>query len=243
MKRALIISAIAALAVFGGCKQEPTHKTVTKPKELADPELAVAGIPATLESGKSFDFTVNTKSNAAVSVSNSKPALVIVKKKSAGEYTVSATSSTDADVILTVSQEENEEYASAVKNTTFKVKGVGLGSVPGPNDAVDGTAVTFEEQEGEVVSPERGLYRGLEIYSNTAPLTAADVKSALNTHSLWLLEFYLTDYITGSLPDSFLKRAQTYFDAIRGGGAKALVRFAYRNTQEDPTKVIQEPEE
>ena len=47
--------------------------------------------------------------------------------------------------------------------------------------------------------------------------------------------------MSGSLPESFLKRAQTYFDAIRGGGAKALVRFAYRDNRDNP-EMVMDPE-
>ena len=241
MKKALLFTAVIALAVFSGCEPENKHKTATTHAELEDPVLTVKGVPATLDSGSSFNLTVSSKSSAAITVTNNKPALVSVTSNGEGKFTVSATSSSDADVVLTVSQQENKDYASASKNVSFKVKGQSAGSLPGPSDAVDGTAVTFEEAEGEVMSPERGMYRGLEIRDNTPPISAADVKASLSTHSLWLLEFYLTEYMSGSLPESFLKRAQTYFDAIRGGGAKALVRFAYRDNRDNP-EMVMDPE-
>lgn len=235
---------MAVLAIISGCEKPTTPKTVTKHDELKDPELTVTGVPKTLDSGSSFDFTVSSKSNGAIKLSNSRPAMVSVKSKGTG-YTVTAVSMQDAEVVLTVSQEEDaaEGYKAASKNVSFILKGVASGSIPGPKDVIEGTQVTFEEKDGEVVSPERGMYRGFEIYSNTGPLTAADVKSALASgYSLWLLEFYLTDYMTGSLPEKFLQRAQTYFDAVRGGGAKALVRFAYRNNNNN-LEQDQEPEE
>ena len=232
----------ALLLLTVACNQEPVGNTATKPKELNDPELTISGVPKTVNSGESFDVTISSKSTGAISLTVSQASVAIADKKSETEYRISVMSNEDISVKITVSQEEmkKEGFAAASAKATFKVIGSGLVSVPGPNDAVSGTAVNFVEAEGEVVSPERGLYQGYEIRSDTPPISAADVRAKIKTgHTLWLLEFYLTDYMNGSIYNSELDRMQTYFDAIREGGAKAIVRFAYRdNTADKP----EEPE-
>ena len=240
MKKVLVFVAAGLLLMLSACNREPTPKTATK-IVLADPELTLSGVPAAaLESGKSFTLTVTSKSEAAVKVSVDKPAISIVKAKGDNKFEVSATSLSDAVVKITVIQEENKTYSSVVKEENFSVKGSGESiTLPGPNDVVSGTAVTYEEASGNVVSPERGMYSGYEVRSNTEPLTAAYVQSKLASpgNSLWLLEFYLTDFMTSDISSSFMKKMRDCFDGVKGGGAKAIVRFAYRdnnnNSNED----------
>ena len=240
MKKVLVFAATGLILLLSGCNPEPTPKTATK-IVLTDPELSLSGVPASaLESGKSFTITVSSKSDADIRVSVDKPAISIVKSKGNLSYEVSAMSLADATIKITVSQDANKTYASAVKEASFKVTGTGGSvSIPGPNDAVSGTAVTFVEASGDVVSPERGMYTGYEVRSDTEPLTAAYVKSRLASpgNSLWLLEFYLTEFMTSDISNAYMKKMRECFDGVRGGGAKAIVRFAYRdnnnNSNED----------
>lgn len=231
--------------LFAGCGKEDGPKTVTKPKELADPEINVSGVPtAPIESGSSFTMTVSTKSKGAVTVNVDKPSVALVKPTGDLQYTITAVSISDVEVKIQVSQEEEKTdgYKASTKEVSFKVIGIGSEAIPGPDDAVTGTAVNFEEAEGEVISPERGLYCALEIHSANTQLSAADVKAKLLTgHSLWLLEFYLTEFMSGNISTAYLNRIQDCFDAIRGGGAKAIVRFAYRDNNEHLDQ-DQEPE-
>lgn len=242
MKRVFCIAAALLLMLASSCKREQTPTGRTS-KELADPELSISGVPSgAMTSGSSFKLEVSSKSDGAIKVVSSQPAMVSATPEGEKAFTVSAVSSKDVQVVLTVSQEETEDYKAAVKTASFKVTGSGA-ALPGPEDEVEGTKVTFEEQEGEVVSPERGMYSAVEITSKSVPLSGADVRAKLRTgNSLWLLEFYLTDFITGKISNSYLKMIQTYFDAIREGGAKAIVRFAYRNTDANWKELDQEPE-
>lgn len=232
MKKVLVMVAAGLLLTLSGCNQEPKPLTVTK-KVLADPELTLSGVPAAaIESGQSFTLTVESKSDADVRVSVDKPAISIVKAKGNLSFEVSATSLKNATVKVTVIQDENKTYSSAVKEATFNVTGTGDNiTIPGPNETVSGTAVSFEEAAGNVVSPERGMYTGYEVYSDTEPLAASYVQSRLKNpgNSLWLLEFYLTDFMTSDISTSFMNKMRECFDGIREGGAKAIVRFAYRN--------------
>ena len=240
MKKVLVFAATGLILLLSGCKPDPTPKTATK-IVLEDPELTLSGVPASaLESGKSFTVTVSSKSDADIRVSVDQPAISIVKSKGNLNYEVTAVSLADATIKITVSQDANKTYASAVNEATFKVTGSGGSiSIPGPGDAVSGTAVTFVEADKDVVSPERGMYTGYEVRSDTEPLTAAYVKSRLANpgNSLWLLEFYLTDFMTSDISNTFMKKMRDCFDGVRDGGAKAIVRFAYRdnnnNSNED----------
>lgn len=231
MKRLLAIASLS-LALLAGCQPEDKPKTATKEKELADPELTIDGVPsAAVESGTSFTVTVSSKSEGALKASLDKPAVAVVRAKGNGKFEISAMAAADTDVKLTVSQDEvRKQYKAVSVDATFKVKGAGAVALPGPNDAIAGTAVDYEEASGDVVSPERGLYHAHEVHSGTEPISAASVKALRATgHTLWLLEFYLTDFMTSRISDDYLEKIQDCFDAIRDGGVKAIVRFAYRN--------------
>ena len=244
MKKLLAFSAIVVCILIAGCEKPEGPKKETKPKELADPELTINGVPgAALESGASFTVTIESKSNGAISLTVDKPTVAIATAKSERVYEITAASPEDAKVKITVSQaEEPKAFKAAKAEASFSVKGSGGSSLPGPDDAISGTEVVFTEADGDVVGPERGLYSAYEVYSNTEPISVSGVKSKLATgHSLWLLEFYLTDFMSGSISSSYMQKIQECFDAIRSGGAKAIVRFAYRNTDANWSSVDQEP--
>jgi hypothetical protein len=149
-----------------------------------------------------------------------------------------------ASVVLTIAQEEDSEgkYYASSKDVSFKVLPSGTEVIPGPEDEVSGTAVSYEEVSGDIINPERGLYQAYEVHGNTAALSANDIKSKRATgHSVWLTEFYLTDFMNGNISSAYLKKMQSIFDAFRGGGAKTIVRFAYRADYNHP-ELDQEPE-
>lgn len=231
MKRLLAFAAVAVLALLTGCKQDTTPKTATKPKELADPELTISGVPGSaVESGGSFEVTVSTKSTGEVTVTTNKPTVAVVESAGTLKYKVSVSSMEDVQVKITASQEKDQDYKASSAEATFEVKGSGTVEIPGPNDQVDGTPVYYGEAVGEVVNPERGMYHGYEVRNDTEPLSASVVKSrmASNGNTLWLLEFYLTNFMSGEISSAYMKKMQSCFDAVRDGGAKAIVRFAYR---------------
>ena len=241
MKKAYYLAAALLLIVAAGCSQEPKPKTATK---LDDPTIEISGVPKTVNSGEIFTVSVTSDSPTTLDLKVNQPSFALLNKIADGKWKITAFAIEDVTVKITVSQPETKRFGfnSATKNASFKIIGSGSLPVPGENEEVEGTAVTFEEEEGEVVSPERGLYHGYEVRADTPACTAADVIANVKTgHTLWLLEFYLTDYITGSIEQEYLDRIQACFDAIRGGGAKAIVRFAYRDDNSDLT-VAQEPE-
>ncbi len=243
IKKVLTI-AMSALLVFVGCEPKDPEPTPVNPgKEQADPELTINGVPGSaLESGSSFVLKLASKSSGAISLSIDKPSMAFARAKSDTEYEITASSVEDATVGISISQEETEDYLAAQATCSFKVKGSGVSNVPGPNDEIEGTKVSFEEAEGEVASPERGMYSAYEVQTKSDNISAGNVKSKrLSGNTLWLIEFYLTDFMSGNISKTYLKKVQDNFDAIREGGAKAIVRFAYRNNNNNPDQV-QEPE-
>ena len=246
MKRFTAIVAVSLLTFILGCKQETVPKTATKPKELADPELALQGVPGSaLESGESFTITVTTKSSGDITVSTDKPTVATVAPTGTLQYKVTAVSLTDVKVKLIVSQQEQAKtYAASKIESVFSVKGSGGDEeLPGPEDAVSGTGVTYVETDGPVAGPERGMYKGYEVRSDTEPISASVVKSRIASEgtTLWLLEFYLTDFMTGDISSAYLNKIKACFDGVLGGGAKAVVRFAYRWDGDRVTIDDQEP--
>ena len=240
----IILCAAAFLTLFAcGSKENPTP---TKPstKDLVSPELSIGGMPgAAVQSGTSFTIKLSTKSEGAVSVTVSNPAQASVNDLGEMSYEVFALSVSDTEIQVIAKQAAKGDYAAETQTASFKVKGSGAASLPGPDDAVEGTGVQFSEISGAVVNPERGLYHAHEIHSTEPGMTAGEVSSLRSSgHTLWLLEFYLTDYISSNIPASYVKGIQSCFDAIRNGGAKAIVRFAYRNTEADWNNIDQEPE-
>lgn len=242
MKKALYIAFGILLVLVAGCSQEPKPKTATL---LDEPTISIKGVPKTIESGKSFNVTVESDSPTTIDLKVNKPSFALVDKIKDGQWKITAFAIDDVTVKITVSQPETKRdgFYSANESVSFKIIGSGNMPIPAENDDVEGTAVTFDEEEGEVISPERGLYHGYEVRQDTPAVTAADVLAKLKTgHTLWLLEFYLTKFMTGSIEQEYLDRIQACFDAIRAGGAKAIVRFAYTDDNSD-LSVTMEPEE
>ncbi len=221
----------ASMLMLYGCAQKETPSTPSgDKKEKADPELSVSGAPTSaVESGTSFSLTLATKSEGDVRVKVDKPAVAGVIVKSKTEYEISVLAIEDTKVTVSVSQEAEGDYLAASKDFDFQVKGIGKSALPGPEDAVDGTAVTFEETNAAVINPERGFYSAHEVHSDKdTPLQAGDVRARRATgHSVLLLEFYLTDFVSGNISAKYIKNIQASLEAMREGGCKAIVRFAY----------------
>ena len=238
MKKFIFTIAAALLLVFG-CAQKETPTVTPDKKEKADPELSVGGVPtAAVESGTSFTLTLSTKSEGSIRLTVDKPAMAGVRAKSATEYEVSVFAVEDTKVAVSVSQEAAGDYLAAAKDYDFQIKGIGKSAIPGPDDSVAGTEVAFTELTSSLNNPERGLYAAYEIHSDKdTPLQAGDIRARRSTgHTILLLEFYLTDYIGSTISAKYVKLIQTDLEAMREGGCKAIVRFAYTQDQNADVK-------
>lgn len=119
------------------------------------------------------------------------------------------------------------------------------GSVELPDDTTDdnpggydwtGVKYTFREAEAPVVNPERGFYYPVDLRSGTSPISVSSVKAQRKEgRTLFYLGFYLNDFMEGNgdISSDFLKKIQDCMDALREGGAKCILRFAYKDRESD----------
>ncbi len=91
--------------------------------------------------------------------------------------------------------------------------------------------VEFTESDEVFPNPERGFYSSIEIHqAGKASVTKAKVDVARKQgRSLFLIEYYLTDYMDGAIADDYIQTIRDNFLALRETGAKCLLRFAYKN--------------
>lgn len=98
--------------------------------------------------------------------------------------------------------------------------------------------VTYTESDEIIANPERGFYSTKETHDASASvLTKAGIEvSRKQGRTLYLFEFYLTDYVECDIAEDYLNLMRANFQALRDGGAKALIRFAYSNGHENKDK-------
>ena len=97
------------------------------------------------------------------------------------------------------------------------------------------TKVNYTESFDIFINPERGFYNNQSFRSgNTNVLSTSTVSSqrALG-RSLFLTLYYLTDYRDKPIPAEFLARIETNMKALREGGSKCVLRFAYVSSEND----------
>ena len=112
---------------------------------------------------------------------------------------------------------------------------------PEPEQEPKGTEITFTESDSIFVNPERGLH--VQIYYESADLNAHASATTINKNresaaklSLYLHSYYLTDYMESDIPQEFLDRLETNMNALREGGAKAVLRFSYKYSMDNKDK-------
>ncbi len=101
-----------------------------------------------------------------------------------------------------------------------------------------GTTVTFTETEELFANPERGWL--IQKYYTSGDLASHVTTYAVNLNrqgpqqvTVYLHSYYLTDYMESDIPQEFLDRLETNMNALRDGGAKAVVRFSYKSNEND----------
>ena len=93
----------------------------------------------------------------------------------------------------------------------------------------DLTTVTYEESTENFVNPERGYYKAHGFKSaSDSPVSTSKMRSyRYSGTSLVLLEFFLMDYVTSDISQSYLTLIENNFKNLRSGGMKCVLRFAY----------------
>ena len=101
-----------------------------------------------------------------------------------------------------------------------------------PSEPLPPVVETYTEISGAVLNPERGYYYPVDFTSGSSALKSSAVKAQrLEGRTLYYLGFYLTDFMKGDISKSYLEKIQTSLDAIRDGGAKCILRFAYKSSE------------
>lgn len=111
------------------------------------------------------------------------------------------------------------------------------GCNPNEPEPVKGRVIAFEESDSIFANPERGIFaQGYYTSANLNSRLRADVirdnRKGANKMSLYLNSYYLTDYMESDIPQAFLERLDSNMNALRIGGAKAIVRFSYKSSMD-----------
>ena len=111
---------------------------------------------------------------------------------------------------------------------------------PGPPEP-EGTVVKFTETNDLFPNPERGLF--VQAYYTSANMDGRIKADVLNDNrtrtdylTLYLHSYYLTDYMESDIPQEFFDRLDSNMNALRAGGAKAVVRFSYKSSMDYSAK-------
>lgn len=105
---------------------------------------------------------------------------------------------------------------------------------PAPVPDPEGT-IYFTETDELFVNPERGLYVQ-KYYESDSIADTASVENIINVRkkmqiSLYLHSYYMTDYIESDIAQEYLDRFDHNMNALRAGGAKAILRFSYKHNE------------
>ena len=109
---------------------------------------------------------------------------------------------------------------------------------PDPKPAEELVTVTFKASDENFPNPERGFYSALEVHSaDGRQISQASINSArVQGRSLFLLEFYLTDYVDTDIAEDYLQTIRSKFESLRSGGMKCILRFCYSNGFDESDK-------
>jgi len=120
---------------------------------------------------------------------------------------------------------------------------------PQPEQDPPGT-YRYTETNEEFCNPERGFFIQQYFKSSdlTEELTVSRIQNARNNtewhYTLFLTSYYMTDYMEGDIAQAALDRLEHNMLALREGGAKCILRFAYKSSMDpsfqpwDPTPQI-----
>ena len=98
--------------------------------------------------------------------------------------------------------------------------------------------LSFTESDEIFPNPERGFYKHYDFTSaKTSPLSATTLAAdRLNGITLCYTGHYLSDYMNSEISEEFLNLVRKNMQALREGGAKCVLRFAYSRDASDSKK-------
>ena len=231
---------LAGLMCLAYCKPVENDKPGDGGNTPHDPEFVVSGAPdSPVKAYSTFTLSVSSKSAGYIAFKSDKPSVASITLAGRRQYKVDVKSpSQKTDVNITFTQEADEDYPEVSKVVSFTVLPESTSTdatMPDtPHADLEGVKVSFTESLDVMANPERGLYRSRNYYSNSGPISVSEVKAQrISGHSLWYFGFYLTDFMNGDISQAFLDLFQANMDALREGGAKCILRFAYKDYHKD----------
>ena len=126
-----------------------------------------------------------------------------------------------------------------VLNDTNPDSSVPNDSIPSCSDSLAENPYIELEHSGYVESdkifpnPERGFYAVVDYFSASRPplgQKAIETQRFLNK-TIFYIGFYLTDYIESDISEEYLNLIRGTMEALRTGGAKCVMRFAYSDSE------------
>lgn len=98
--------------------------------------------------------------------------------------------------------------------------------------------ISYTESDEIFANPERGFYKHYDFtYAGTSPLSASTLKAdRINGITLCYTGHYLTEFLKSDISEEFLNLVRTNMQALREGGAKCILRFAYCRDASDDKK-------
>lgn len=233
------LSILSALLCLTACYFYPYSGSEEEDLE-PDAEFTVTGMPeGPVKAYSTFTLSVSSNSNGSISYQSSRPDVATIELSGRRQYKVKAQNpEKETSVTISFVQAAKGVYPEINKEVSFSVlpesTEVGPTTPTDPHADLDGVKVTFNETSQQLLNPERGHYRAKNIYGSSSPLKASEVKAQRAAgYTLWYLGFYLTDFWTGDISLDFLNTFQACMDALREGGAKCVLRFAYRDYHND----------
>lgn len=109
---------------------------------------------------------------------------------------------------------------------------------PGPEPEVKMDTVSYKASDEIFPNPERGFYSASEVHSaDGRGISQASFTASRNQgRSLYLLEFYLTDFVASDISEEYLQTIRAKFQSLREGGCKCILRFCYSNGFDEKDK-------
>jgi len=102
---------------------------------------------------------------------------------------------------------------------------VSCNSITLSEDAVE---YSYQGSFKNINNPERGLYKLFELRDVNKTVTVIDVRACVeNKYTLLLYKFILADFVESDISKEYLGNVAACFRALREGGAKCILRFAY----------------
>lgn len=236
MKRLLTV--LVGLSLLISCSPGMNNNE-SEEGESGSYSLVISGLPSErIKPYTSFILKANSPSEGYIDFKSSDRSLATVTLAGKHQYkVVTGYPDVETPITITFTQEADGDYPELLAQVQFVVlpeDNTGGAVEIVPHDDLDGIKVSFTEATSPVTNPERGFYRQApDFFSKSSPLSLSEVKAArLQGFTLWYLGFYLTDFMDAdncTISQSYLDKFQSSMDALREGGAKCVLRFAYKN--------------